>query len=1279
MSHDIFISHSSKDKTIADAACACLESRGLRCWIAPRDIVAGADWGASIIDGINGAKAMVLVLSSHSNVSKQVLREIERAANRGISVLPFRVEDVVLSKSLEYFLSSAHWLDAYHGPIKHNLEKLANNAAIVVERQDAVRPLDIPPPTPRWISKPYLLAAAVCGVALFVVAAFSAMTWRSREARALGGTSSSAANAVAKAQTMVSTGIGGQDLLPAVAKKLGISSGGVGVTGVSDEQKCGIRSGDVIVRFRDKPISKCSDLVDADWGKLSIDEEYSVTVIRDGSPLELTFRPSEYEIRESGPNDAEIFCQLRRLDAGNGLRPLSSLATTNDTVVVTGVDKKAFAWRPGDKADSPFEIDSRTFSAVASCPDGRFLLSDARTGELVFWDPSAAKVVDVMGESDERVFIELFVTQDGKTAVAADEAGDVLVWDLEGKSVKNRFSLKDLAAANNLEWLGLSRGDLSLTANGRHLGQRAVTEFVVWDTEKLLPAATIGSEKRITASAISPDGRLAAIALDRGLIEVWDVASKKRTAALRWHTNEVCTLLFLSPNHLVSSADSVNDASALVWDLRAQEVIWGYTSVESSGLFAFGPQFLSLNRQAGTLYIAAVSVREVSLPVDVADSLRSFVWAEDTYAGIATSSQAEEPQSVITATFGDGASRQVSQLADGSSMSVGKDTEGKVTSMEFQPGRDVVGLGILLGADDTEPVPVTSTTRFREYARILDVPPGGQAARDGTLHKDDRIIAVFGSEGQEPTPVPGMFLAELQRLVGGREGTSVRLLVRRGKADDPIEVVATRGAMRSIRSKPAKSDYTNSIGMEFVAIPGGLGTLGVADGTEAVTPHYVRLSKGFLIGVHEVTQDEFASVMASRPSAFATEGAKSRSVTDARTNRVIASEDTAHHPVDSVSWEEASEFCKRLSLKEGRTYRLPTEAEWEWACRNGGKVEWRQPLDGAWIDETAVGRHLDFPKTTFPVGSRSPNDAGVYDMLGNVAEWCSDRFAEDGFATASFVDPQGPRKGLKHVVRGGSFDEYSHTFFERSGLGPSETRPYVGFRVLLELSPGVLGDKSLERVLLDDAVGQFDEGNVPNPIPPLRTPLRTADEEKQEFDEICKSIDAGDDLVGLRDRFNQVASANQRHCADLRGPWIDLNVRLGNFRPQQAMSLYNESHMNPSQAASVSLLQSSSRIDPLCGWACNDLAWCLATNESTEFRDPPVAVLRAVDACKQAQWQYWGFLDTLAAALAASGNHDLAVRVGEAAMERAPENERAQLEFAIGRYSQKLEWAPLKP
>ncbi len=127
MAHDVFISHSSKDKTVADSVCSTLESRGIRCWIAPRDILPSANWGESIIDGIAGSKVMVLVLSSHSNVSQQVTREIERAVNKGVVVLPLRIEDIPLSKSLEYFLSTAHWLDAYSAPLRNYLDGLADS------------------------------------------------------------------------------------------------------------------------------------------------------------------------------------------------------------------------------------------------------------------------------------------------------------------------------------------------------------------------------------------------------------------------------------------------------------------------------------------------------------------------------------------------------------------------------------------------------------------------------------------------------------------------------------------------------------------------------------------------------------------------------------------------------------------------------------------------------------------------------------------------------------------------------------------------------------------------------------------------------------------------------------------------------------------------------------------------------------------------------------------------------------------------------------------------
>jgi TIR domain len=125
MAHDVFISHSHEDKPAADAACAALEARGIRCWIAPRDINPGQDWATSIIKAIRGAQIMLLVFSRHANQSIQVRREVERAGNSGKVILPLRIDDVLPEEALEYYLSTPHWLDAITKPFEAHLEKLA--------------------------------------------------------------------------------------------------------------------------------------------------------------------------------------------------------------------------------------------------------------------------------------------------------------------------------------------------------------------------------------------------------------------------------------------------------------------------------------------------------------------------------------------------------------------------------------------------------------------------------------------------------------------------------------------------------------------------------------------------------------------------------------------------------------------------------------------------------------------------------------------------------------------------------------------------------------------------------------------------------------------------------------------------------------------------------------------------------------------------------------------------------------------------------------------------
>ena len=134
MAHDVFVSYSTHDKTTADAVCATLEAHGIRCWIAPRNITPGMDWSEAIIDAIHTSRVMILVFSSHANDSQQIRREVERAANGGLLIMPLRIENVTPTKSLAYFIGSVHWLDALTPPLENHLQNLAEAVRLLLSR-----------------------------------------------------------------------------------------------------------------------------------------------------------------------------------------------------------------------------------------------------------------------------------------------------------------------------------------------------------------------------------------------------------------------------------------------------------------------------------------------------------------------------------------------------------------------------------------------------------------------------------------------------------------------------------------------------------------------------------------------------------------------------------------------------------------------------------------------------------------------------------------------------------------------------------------------------------------------------------------------------------------------------------------------------------------------------------------------------------------------------------------------------------------------------------------
>lgn len=135
MTADVFISYSNKDKNAADAVCSIMEQKGIRCWMAPRDITPGLPFAEAIIDGIQGSKVFILIYSSNSNNSSQVIKEVDRAVHHRLAIIPLRLEDVPMTKQLEYYVSDVHWMDALTPPLEKHIEKLYEVVKILLSME----------------------------------------------------------------------------------------------------------------------------------------------------------------------------------------------------------------------------------------------------------------------------------------------------------------------------------------------------------------------------------------------------------------------------------------------------------------------------------------------------------------------------------------------------------------------------------------------------------------------------------------------------------------------------------------------------------------------------------------------------------------------------------------------------------------------------------------------------------------------------------------------------------------------------------------------------------------------------------------------------------------------------------------------------------------------------------------------------------------------------------------------------------------------------------------
>ena len=226
-----------------------------------------------------------------------------------------------------------------------------------------------------------------------------------------------------------------------------------------------------------------------------------------------------------------------------------------------------------------------------------------------------------------------------------------------------------------------------------------------------------------------------------------------------------------------------------------------------------------------------------------------------------------------------------------------------------------------------------------------------------------------------------------------------------------------------------ESEYVNELGMEFTLIQPGTFKMGSENGRENERPvHSVEITKAFYMGKYEVTQSQWETVMGSNPSKFREKG--------------------GNHPVESVSWDDVQLFLKKLNAGSDK-YRLPTEAEWEYAARAGTSSKFSfgndpSQLDAyAWYNNNSNGE-------THPVGTKRPNPWGLYDIHGNVLEWVNDFYGEVYYKTSAVRDPKGVESDKRRVLRGGAYlnNDSDLRSARRSGINAGNRFFNIGFRVV---------------------------------------------------------------------------------------------------------------------------------------------------------------------------------------------------------------------------------------